>query len=619
MLRSLLRQLRARRTAIAATHSAGSPQETRQQTLAEAARLHERRQYAPLAAHCQAYLAVQGEDADLLIFLAGALAAQAEIDGAVDALERAIAVAPERGEARLTLARLQVRARKLDAARDAYRGALNCPECSVPAGTELCSLLIGLGRYDEAEACARAFSDQPTLKHALARALFEQGRVDQCIEVLRSLVFADDVSAAVHSDLLRALNYSDRTTPSAIYLEHRQWAKRHACSLSERSITHPNTAVPERRLRVGFSSPHFRKHAVTFFLESVLSHFDKEQVEIFLYSDAVTLDEYSRRLRSQAALWRNTAGLDDEAMAALVRSDAIDILVDLTGHTPGHRLLAFARRPAPVQITWNGYPNTSGMLAMGYRITDAHCDPPGETEALHTEALLRLPEVYMSFKAPADAGPVAPLPAGRSGTITFASFNGCYKLSPMILDLWRQILERTPSSRLLLVAVPPGAAEDRIRTRLIGAGVSQDRLAFRDRVSHEEFLEAHHDVDIALDAFPYHGTTTTCYSLWMGVPVITLAGRSHVSRVGVSLLTNVGHPELIGHDGDDYVRIACALASDRARLQHLRADLRTRMMSSPLIDGAKCARGLQGAWRSVWVQWCDTQRPHRSHLHIEDR
>ena len=619
MLRSLLRQLRSRRTTNAATHGAPSPQETRQRALLEAARLHERRQYAPLAAHCRAYLAAQGEDADLLTFLAGALAAQADIDGAVGALARAISTAPERGETRLTLARLLVRDRKLDAALDAYRGALNCPECSVAAGTELCSVLIGLGRYDEAEECARAFSDQPNLKHALARALFEQGRVDACTEVLRSLVFAADVSAAVHSDLLRALNYSERTTPSAIYFEHRQWAKRHACTFSERPVTHANTPIAERRLRVGFSSPHLRKHAVTFFLESVLVHFDREQVEIVLYSDAVTQDEYSGRLRSQAALWRDTAALDDEALAALVRSDGIDILVDLTGHTPGHRLLAFARRPAPVQMTWNGYPNTTGMHAMGYRITDAYCDPPGETEALHTERLLRLPEVYMSFNAPADTGPVTPLPAGRSGTITFASFNGCYKLSSTILELWRQILERTPSSRLVLVAVPPGVAEERIRARLIGAGVAQDRLAFHGRVSHEQFLELHHEVDIALDAFPYHGTTTTCYSLWMGVPVITLAGRCHVSRVGVSLLTNVGLPELVGHDGDDYVGIACALASDRSRLAHLRGDLRARMMSSPLTDGAKCARGLQDAWRSVWVQWCDTQRRERSPLHIEDR
>jgi protein O-GlcNAc transferase len=289
-------------------------------------------------------------------------------------------------------------------------------------------------------------------------------------------------------------------------------------------------------------------------------------------------------------------------MGALIRREGIDILIDLTGHTPGNRLLVFARRPAPLQMTWNGYPNTSGMQAMDYRITDALCDPPGTTEPLHSERLLRLPGPFMSWQAPKDM-PLSKAARHRR-TPLFGSFNACYKLSATTLALWARILTALPHARLLLAAVPAGVAEQRVRVAFQTAGVDPARLDFRPRVTHEAFLELHKEIDIALDPFPYHGTTTTCFSLWMGVPVVTLAGATCVSRVGVSLLTHCGLSWLVARDQEQYVRIACELAHAGDRLDELHATLRARVEASALTDGNACARSLEAAWREAWIEWC---------------
>ena len=327
-------------------------------------------------------------------------------------------------------------------------------------------------------------------------------------------------------------------------------------------------------------------------------------IDVTLYADVARPDDYSARLQSYGAHWRDTVGRSDEALAALVREDGIDILVDLSGHTPGHRLLAFARKPAPVQVTWNGYPNTTGMAAIDHRITDALCDPPGATEHLHRETLVRLPAIYMAWQPPADAPAVAPLPAQTRHAVTFGSFNSCYKITPALIALWSRLLARAPASRLMLLTIDGAVATTRIRDLFAANGVDAARLDIRPRVTHEEFLALHGEVDVALDAFPYHGTTTTCFSLWMGVPVVTRAGAVHAARVGASLLTNVGLPELVAHSDDEYVDIAARLAGDLPQLAALRAGLRERMTHSPLTDGRACARNLEHALRQMWMAWC---------------
>ena len=564
--------------------------------------------YAEAAALCQSRLDEAPNDPDALQALAAALLAQGHAGEGLQALRKASALAPRDAQLLTTLARVCAATGDLDGAISSYGAVLALEPGSGDVADELTALLKALERYDEAEDRCRAAiagsSDSAARRHALAGVLFEQGRVDESIAELRtSLALAAD-APAVHSDLLRAMNYHDGFDPQTVYEAHAEWGRRYAEPLSLSAPAHDNDRDPARRLRVGYVSPYFRKHAVTFFFESVVEHHDRSSFDLVLYADVPHPDDYSERLRSYGAQWRRTVGMSDSALAQTVRDDAIDILVDLSGHTPGNRLLAFARKAAPVQVTWNGYPNTTGMLEMNYRVTDARCDPPGATERFHTEQLVRLPEIYMSWQAPGGTPAPGPLPASSAGGVTFASFNACYKVTPAIVRLWSGILRELPGSRLVLFTIPRGRADERIRRLFAAEGIADYRIETRRRVSHEAFLEAHQEIDIALDSFPYHGTTTTCFSLWMGVPVVSLVGPTHVSRVGLTLLSSVGLAGLAAADGNRYVAAAVTLARNIPELTALRAGLRERMLQSPLMNGAACAKALEDAYRAMWQGWC---------------
>ena len=302
-----------------------------------------------------------------------------------------------------------------------------------------------------------------------------------------------------------------------------------------------------------------------------------------------------------------SVGWTDERVADKVWENKIDILVDLAGHTAGNRLRVFARKPAPVQVSYLGYPGSTGLSEMDYRLTDSLADPPGKTELLHSEKLLRLPVCNWCFNEPDDAPMVGPLPAYAAGSICFGTFNNFTKASPAIMDMWAAILNAVPSSRLIMKF--RGLGEKSVRQQIhqcfASRGVRAERLEIRGHepnpVSH---LKAYNEVDIALDTFPYHGTTTTCEAMWMGVPVVTLAGSSHVSRVGVSLLSSVGLPEMIAQTPQQYVEIAVGLARDLPRLADLRLTLRPRMRASPLMDAPRFARDIEAAYRQMWRIWC---------------
>jgi predicted O-linked N-acetylglucosamine transferase (SPINDLY family) len=318
----------------------------------------------------------------------------------------------------------------------------------------------------------------------------------------------------------------------------------------------------------------------------------------------------TERFRAQADQWRSTVGLSDKQMAQLIHQDQIDILIDLAGHTAGNRLLVFAQKPAPVQITWLGYPNTTGLTTIDYRITDAYTDPPGLNDALHSEQLIRLPQTNWIYQPPQNCPP--PNQLSVTASIRFGCFNNFSKVTEPMMRVWAQILENVPNSTLLLKANALTSPEIQQRVRRIFQAqcISPERLELmgwtRSAVDH---LTRYNQIAIALDPFPYHGTTTTCEALWMGVPVITLAGQTHVSRVGVSLLTNVGLPELIAESPEDYIRIAVELANDLPRLQELRSTLRQRMEQSPLMDAPKFARNIEAAYRQMWHNWCQTVLP----------
>ncbi|MCW5606371.1 MAG: tetratricopeptide repeat protein, partial [Burkholderiales bacterium] len=533
----------------------GRPQ-TGESRLQGALRLQQSGRHAEAETLCRSLLQKHPDDTETLSLLAAALCAQGRSREGASCLTRVTEIEPDAAEVRSSLAAVLAATGDIDGAITHYRRALALRPTQVDWTEQLAFLLKATARYDEAEACCRATlaagGDSAGLRHALSAALFEQGQVNQAISEARAALKRNPAMPAVHSDMLRMLNFAGNLDPETIWHEHAAWAQHHAEPLWQNTMPHANGPDPARRLRLGFVSPYFRKHAMNFFFESTVEFLDREYFEIVLYADVAKPDEYSARLRRYGVVWRDTLDLSDEQLAQMVRDDAIDILVDLSGHAPGNRLLAFARKAAPVQVTWNGYPNTTGMRSMDVRITDAYCDPPGTTERLHSEHLVRLPRIYMTWRPPQDAPEVTPLPAAKSGYVTFGSFNSCCKITPDVTATWARILAAVPGSRLMLLTVGAGAAERRVRELFAAHGIDDERLEILPRLPHEAFLAAHGHADIALDAFPYHGTTTTCFSLWMGLPVVTLAGVTHVSRVGVSFLTNIGLPELVARDTDDY-------------------------------------------------------------------
>ncbi len=431
------------------------------------------------------------------------------------------------------------------------------------------------------------------------------GRSAEALEHYRQAVELEPNNAAFHGNLLYLLNYLPSYDAASLFAEHRAWARRHADPLLDTAAPHANDRTAGRRLRVGYVSPNFRAQAVNFFVEPILREHDRRQCEVVCYSDVARPDSVTARLRGYADHWRDVLGQSDEQLSELVRNDRIDILVDLTGHMgSGGRLLAFARKPAPIQVTYIGYQNTTGMLAMDYRLTDDYADPPGLTDAFHTERLVRLPRTFFCYQPVSDAPPVGSLPATTSGHVTFASINNFNKITPAVLNTWAAILRRLPDSRLLVRADMTDSVRDYLIATLAGHGVPATRLELVNRLPHHEYLRLIDRVDIALDPFPFNGHTTTCDCLWQGVPVVTLSGTTYASRFGGSGLVTLGLEDLIAHTPEEYIEIAARLAGDRDRLAGLRAGLRPQMAASPLMDFAGFTRNLEAEYRRMWDAWC---------------
>ena len=576
--------------------------------LSEALRLRQDSRNRELATLSRSVLARQPDDVDALNFLAAALLAQGVSVEGIACLRRVIELAPDAADTYANLGDVLAATGNADGAIDNYRRAVRLRADDSNVWNKLASLLKALARYDEAESRCRdglqADAGHAALHRTLAGVLFEQGRVDAAMVEIRAALALNPDAPAAHSELLRMLNYADAQDPVAVFREHRAWADRHAWPLEIAASPHANAPDPARRLRVGYVSPYIQRHAVTFFLESVIQHHDRGTLEIFLYADVQQPDDYSERLREYGAQWRKTIGLDDAQLAQLIRDDAIDILVDLSGHTNNNRLLTFARRAAPIQVNWLGFPSTTGMASMDYRITDAWCDPPGTTEHLNSEKLVRLPGIYMAWRPPEHTPDVGLLPALESGYVTFGSFHSCFKITPTIAALWSRILGQVPGSRLKLLAISSEAARRQVRELFAGKGIASERLDFLPRLSFDAYLAEFRTVDIALDTFPYHGATTTCFALWMGLPVVVLAGATHASRADVSMLSNVGLPQLVANSAADYVEIATRQAANLDTLAATRARLRGMMLQSPITDGRSCARHLESAFREMWVTWC---------------
>jgi len=426
------------------------------------------------------------------------------------------------------------------------------------------------------------------------------GHARALVHLERALAIAPhDLDA--HSALFGTLHYASDVGAARVAEAHRRFGALLE-RITPRMPARRSSIESGRRVRLGYVSADFRRHSVAFFLESLLTHHDRAGFELFAYSHTTLLDEVSQRLFACVDVVRDVKGMSDEAVAAQIRADDIDVLVDLAGHTAGNRLGVFARRPAPLQLTWLGYPDTTGLSTMDVRITDAEADPPGLTEAHHSERLVRLPDGFLCYRPIENAPPVAPAPSTRGRAPTFGSFNAITKLSRETLALWARLLRETPEARLVLKHVSLTSAEGRARfaEKLAAHGLASERVDLRGHVpSFAGHLDAYEEIDVALDPFPYHGTTTTCDALYMGVPVVSLLGDMHASRVGASLLARAGLRELAVDDADAYVETARALLRDEPRRIALRATLRARLFAGGLTDAPRFAASFEAAVRAA--------------------
>jgi len=564
------------------------------------------------------YLAKSPDDPDANQMGALLCAQLRQVDQALYLAQRAARAAPDRADVQATLGKILHFKGDRAGAVGAFERAIALDPGLADAHMSLGACLQHTGRLDEALAAgARAVALRP--EHAetrvnLALLHLDRGEAGDGVDALREATRRDPRSVIAWDTLALALNYDERATPEDVFAAHRRYGE-----LVEGGVrphrAHANDPDPDRRLRVGYLSRDMRRHSVAYFLQTILEAHDRARVEVFAYSTTTATDDMTGRLRALADQWRDAGALDDAALAERIRQDRIDVLVELSGHFSGHRLGVMALRPAPVQATYLGYPNTTGLTRIDARIVDERTDPPG-AERFATERLVRLPGCFLCYapapEAPGADEPTGDLPMRSLGHVTLGSFNDLKKLSPMTLDLWSRIMLGAPGARLILKnrGFDTPALRARVASMLGERGVDAGRVEINPHTpSMREHLAVYDRIDLALDTFPYHGTTTTCEAAWMGVPTLTLAGRMHAGRVGVSLNAALGLDDFVCASPDEYVARAVALAGDADQLAGVRRGLRARMGRSALCDRAGFARRLEGAYRELWRAWSRGQGP----------
>jgi len=476
--------------------------------------------------------------------------------------------------------------------------------------TNLSTIKKAAGDLDGALRCGyaalRLAPDRAEPCYNLGLLLHELGNHAEAEKLYREAIRLAPAFAPAHDSLICLLDQMHGIDPQAMLAQRREWASRYTSA--ESRIAHPNSREPERVLNIGYVSADFRGHSSAYFLEPLFAHHDASQVRVHCYYNWPDEDAVTRRLKQLVPVWRDIHALDDEGAAALIVADAIDVLVDLSGHTVGHRLGVFARRPAPVQATYLGYLGSTGLPAIRYRISDALLDPPGLTEAVQSETVIRMPRCCICFAPERGVPPPNRLPALQNGALTFGSLNARTKLNQAVLELWARLLIEIPDARLIIV-VDYGdhdVAAKSLRDRFSRAGVDAQRIDVRGRQPLAAFFSIFHEIDVALDPFPYNGGTTSYHSLWMGVPVITLAGRWPLARCGLMIMENARLPEFVARTEAEYIDIARRCAADLPRLAALRTELRARFDAAPFADAAGTARALEAAYRSIWRDWCNS-------------
>lgn len=530
---------------------------------------------------------------------------------ALSAFETALALQPRQPEIEFRLAIVLNGMRRHEDALAIYRSI----EARVPDFPSLHNnigiALMKMGRCDEAiasyERALKAAPNDYMALNNLGNALRVQQRFEESIECFRRLLKIHPLHSNAHANLLLTMNYTEM--PQAeIFAESLRFGERQCGASVPGAADFENPAEPSRRLKIAYVSPDFRSHSVTSFLIPVLQSHDRAQFEVFCYSNCAQTDATTDYIEGLSDHWCSIVGWTDDDVAKRIRDDCIDILVDLAGHTGLGSLTVFARKPAPLQVSWLGYPNTTGLPTIDYRLTDAVADPIGPADDLHSEKLVRLEHGFLCYRADASTSNVAPAPVAKRGYVTFGSFNALAKIRPPVVRAWSEIMQAVPHSRLVLKAntLSDPVTRNRFIDMFAAHGIEADRLELLGWMkSRAEHMATYAKIDVGLDTFPYNGTTTTCEALWMGVPVVTLSGDRHASRVGASIMERIGLGELVAESEQKFIALATELGSDPERLVSLRSGLRDRMSGSTLTDAALITAGIESAFREMWRRWCE--------------
>nr|WP_082902648.1 tetratricopeptide repeat protein [Paraburkholderia ginsengiterrae] len=474
-------------------------------------------------------------------------------------------------------------------------------------------VLASLGRISEGVAgCRRATELSPDYAEAhstLGVVLLDAGATEEAEQCFRRALELDPKNAPTRSNLLFAIAHNPHIAPEKIYAEHRQFAKIHEGSLRLPKPHHTNSRAPNRQLKIGIVSGDLFRHAVASYLLPIMEPLaNDESLQLHVYYNHVQDDGYTQLLSSHAHQWTRISGMRDEQFVAKVRDDKIDILIDMSGHTGRNRLQAFARKPAPIQASWIGYPATTGLDAMDYYLSDRFFTPFGDIEKQFSEKLVHLASIG-PFHPEKNAPPVNILPAMHNGYITFGSFNRLNKLRPDVIAVWARLLRALPTSRMVLGSMTGDEGDDNLISWFVNEGISRDRLSFRSRSRAEVYLQQHFQVDLCLDTFPYTGSTTVLNSLWMGVPTLTIAGKTMASRAAMAWLAHSGLDAFAAEDADDFVAKGIKIASDIPALASIRTSLRERCMQSAPFQPDVVAKSLSRAFRTMWQRWCDGLPP----------
>jgi protein O-GlcNAc transferase len=529
-------------------------------------------------------------------------------EAAEHALRRVMEIAPGDAYAHFQVARLEQSRGRLQEADSLLERAVAGKPDFVDAWVLKSGVLMTLDRLDASEAAARrAVGVDPAsaaAHYALGAALRAKARLGEAREALATAVRLAPARHDLEPAELLALALADDVSAETVFARHRDYGARLESAHAPRYREWRGPPDPERRLRLGFLSSDFNRHPVAWFAQPLFEALDRARVEVRAYSAGERRDEVTAALRAAADAWTDAADLGDEALADAIHADGVDVLIDLTGHAGTGRPAVFAFRPAPVQATWLGYLHSTGLARIDWRITDGRADPPGQAERLHTERLARLPHALWCYRPPVTVAHAAVPPVARGTGVTFGSFQHLPKISPSARRCWAEILRGVPGSRMLMVGVPDGEAREDLRRDFRAAGVDPARLELLPRLPLPAYFRRYDEVDIVLDTFPYAGGTTTLDALWMGVPVLTLAGERSMGRSAASILGELGLEGWVARTPQEYVRLALGRAADARGLEALRTTLRARLRASALMDEAGFARDMEALLRGLWREWC---------------